>query len=365
MAAREHILMGSRPRRLLNAVCAVALLAGAVACGASALPLGDDVATSGSGDPGDPPIALVVTDAGLAGIPVGSSTPRWVVPGAVAAPDGSAVFAARTVPSDLGDGFEVLRIDPRTGAEEPVGRHVPGPEGIRVGAVAPGGDRLVLVAPVDEPATDGSIGGRTLVLDFDPATGGANWKPTLDGHLDPEALSPDRTQVYAARALEVGYHVHVIDLPSGTQRPTAGRAIAKPELMEGSVVQAVLNPDQTQLATLYRDSAKPDHTGFVHLLQLATGLTVCIDLHAPFGTAPVEAGADAIEWGSDGIVTVGHTDVAGEGTVVATFDPAAIWSAPPAEHYHVDIEPSAAPPTLPPGVAATPGFQRFVALARA
>jgi hypothetical protein len=360
MAANEHILMGSRPRRVVNLLCAVVLLAGAAACGASALT--DE--TSGTTAGTDPAIALVATQAGLAGVPVGGATASWVVPGAVAAPDGSAVFAARPVASDLGDGFEVLRIDPRTGAEEPVGRHVPGPAGIRVGAVAPGGERLVLVAPVDEPTTDGSFGRRTLVMDFDPARGGGTWKPTLDGDLDPEALSPDRTQVYAARAQEVGYHVHVIDLPSGTQRPTAGRVSDKPEVMAGSVVQAVLSPDRNQLATLYRDSSRPDHTGFVHLLQLATGMTVCIDLHAPFGTAPPDAGADAIEWGADGIVTVGHTDVAGEGSVAATFDPAAIWAGPPAEHHHVDIVPSAAPPTIPAGIAGTPGFVRFVALAR-
>gem|GEM_PF-6687509 len=240
---------------------------------------------------------------------------------------------------------------------------MPGPIGIRVAAVAPGGDRLVLVAPVDEPATDGTAYGRTLVMDFDPARGGGTWKPTLDGHLDPEALSPDGTQVYAAREIEGGYHVHVIDLPRGTQRPTAGRVVDKPEFMKGSVVQAVLSPDHTQLATLYRDSSTPDHTGFVHLLKLDTGLTVCIDLHAPFGTAPVEAGADAIEWGADGVVTVGHTDVAGEGTAAATFEPTAIWAAPPAEHYHSDIDPTATPPAVPAGIAATPGFQRFVAVA--
>ena len=66
--------------------------------------------------------------------------------------------------------------------------------------------------------------------------------------------------------------------------------------MYGSVVQAALSPDgQRQAATLYRDTVKPEHTGFVHLLALESGLTVCIDLHEPFGSAGFRATFEAIE----------------------------------------------------------------------
>jgi hypothetical protein len=268
----------------------------------------------------------------------------------VAAPDGSAVFASKVVP---GDGFEVLRIDPRTGEAESVGRHVPGPPGgVHVAAVEPGGERLVLASPVDG-------GARTLILDFDPAAGGGDHKPIYDGVLEPEALSLDRTRVFAARIYEDRYHVHVLDLATATQAPLLGPDKTKPpEDMYGSVVQAALSPDGGQLATLYRDSTTPDHTAFVHLLDLDTGATVCIDLHEPFGTAG--PGTDALAWRGGGTVAVGHVD--GEDTATATFDPAAIWAGPPQEHYHAEAT-TDAPPTVPAGVAATPGFVRFVALA--
>src|SRR6478735_5361990 len=47
------------------------------------------------------PIALVITKEGLAGVPVGSDVPRWVAPNAVAAPDGSAVYATDNEGSDI------------------------------------------------------------------------------------------------------------------------------------------------------------------------------------------------------------------------------------------------------------------------
>ena len=87
--------------------------------------------------------------------------------------------------------------------------------------------------------------------------------------------------------------MHILDLATGEQIPTLGPdKTLPPEDMYGTVVQAALSPDGAQLATLYRDDSKPDHTAFVHLLDLAQGSTVCIDLHEPFGTG--EAGSDAL-----------------------------------------------------------------------
>jgi PQQ-like domain len=312
-------------------------------------------------------IALVATDGGLAGVPVGTSTPRWTVPGAVAAPDGSAIFAVRTVADPGGDGFEVVRVDPETGSTVSVGRHVPGPAGIHVAAVAPGGGRIALVAP--GRAGDDS----TLVLDFDPATGGVRWKQTFEGTVEPEAFSLDGSLVFAARIYDDRYHVHVLEPATGEQWPTAGRDKAKPpEDMYGTVIQAALSPDGRQLATLYRDPTSADHTAFVHLLALDSGLTECIDLYAPFGTS--SPGTDAIAWQPDGTVAVGH--VAGLvpgartlvgspaiGSVTAVFDPATIWRSDPQPHYHADAHPDPTPPRIPDGLAATPGFRRFVALA--
>jgi len=323
----------------------------AVACGVEAQVLSGPGTTTL--DP-DSPLALVDIDAGLAGVPVGSSEPRWVVPGAVAAPDGSAVFAARAVSNAAGNGFEVVRIDPHTGTESRVGLHVPGPSAaVHVAAVAPGGDRLALAAPGDD---------KTLVLDFDPSSGGGDYKPTFEGTVEPEAFSLDGTRLFAARIYDDRYHVHVLELPTAKQWPTLGPDKTwPPEDMYGSVVQAVLSPDRTQLATLYRDSSTPDHTAFVHLLSLATGATVCIDLHAPFGTGG--PGTDALVWKPDGKVTVGHSAVDPAESMQASFEPAAIWAGEPQAHYHAETQPNPSAPAIPDGVAATPGFERFVALA--
>ena len=345
-------------------VVAFALAPALVACGpegpgeqAGAKPVSKHAsAAEPEPDPGrDSGIALVITDDGLAGVPVGTSTPRWVVDGAVAAPDGSAVFSSRALSAGDGSGVQVLRVDPGTGAEETVGQPLIGPAGLHVAAVEPGGGRVVLAAP-DEEA------GSTLIVDFDTATGAPHLEPVFEGTLEPEAYSLDRSLVFAARIYDDRYHVHGLDLAAAKQWPTFGPDKAlEPEDMYGSVVQAALSPDGRQLATLYRDTVKPEHTGFVHLLSLESGLTVCIDLHEPFGSA--DPGREAIEWRADGTVAVGHrADDPGQ-SMTATFDPSSIWSGDPQPHYHADARPDPAPPALPDGVAETPGFRRFVAVA--
>ena len=238
-----------------------------------------------------------------------------------------------------------------TGAEESVG-HVPGPTGLHVAAVEPGGGRVALAAPGEA---------STTILDFDPAKGAVRRTTTFEGRVEPEAFSTDRSLLFAARIYEDRYHVHVLDLDAGTQYPTLGPDKSKPpEDMYGSVVQAALSADGTQLATLYRDATTPDHTAFVHLLSLESGSTVCVDLHAPFGTE--EPGTDAIAWQDDGTVAVGHRADDPSLSMTATFDPAAIWGGQPQEHYHADAVPDRSPPGVPEGLAATPGFLRFIAL---
>ena len=153
------------PSPLPSRRCALAalVLAGAtVGCGAGAgTPRVAGPAESvGSQPAAATAVALVATEAGLAAVPVGTAEPLWVVPGAVAAPDGSAVFTTRPAPGD-GGGNEVLRIDPMTGAEEAVGR-VPGHAGLHVAAVEPGGGRVALAAPGET---------STTIVDFDPETG--------------------------------------------------------------------------------------------------------------------------------------------------------------------------------------------------
>jgi hypothetical protein len=304
-----------------------------------------------AGNPGER-VALVVTTAGLAGVPVGTSSPRWVVPGAVAAPDGSAVFVLDGPRGQTGDQFDVVRIDPSTGAKVIVGS-LSAPETTRVSAVEPGGKRVVL-------ADRG--GASTSVIDVDGFEGVTLSRQSFEGRVEPEAFSLDHTRLFAARIYEDRYHVHVLELATGQQYPTIGPdKTRQPEDMYGSIVQAALSPDRTQLATLYRDAVKPSHTAFVHLLNLDNGLTVCIDLHAPFGTGSVSA--DAILWRDDGVIAVGHRDADPARSMTATFDPKGIWLNGGEPHYHADARPDPSPPGLPEGVAGAPGFVRFVSFA--
>ena len=296
-------------------------------------------------------IALAVTDAGLAGVPLGESEPRWVVPDAVAAPDGSAAFTA--APTSKKGTFEVARLDLATGAGKAIGT-VEGPAGLHVAAVAPEGAVLALAGPE---------GDATRVTEFHTLRRKAGRSWAYEGTVEPEAFSIDRNLLFAARIYGDRYHVHGLDLTSGEQWPTSGPdKLASPEDMYGSVVQAALSPDGRQLATLYRDEVSPDHSAFVHLLALDGGLTVCVDLHEPFGTG--KPGSESIIWRDDGRVAVGHWADEPGGSAIAMFDPQKIWTGPFQEHYHADQFPDAAPPAVPYGVADTPGFRRFVALAR-
>jgi hypothetical protein len=325
-----------------RAAVVVAMLAAVGnACGSASPPATPTVAA----------MALVVSDDGLAGVAVGTSARTWVVRGAVAAPDGSAVFMARaTRGAGGGRRFEVVHIDARTGEGSVVGS-VDGPSDLHVAAVHPGGDRVALA---------GREGERTRILDFRPASGTVEVEQAFDGVLEPEAYATDGARMYGARIYGDRYHVHVLDLATGEQYPTFGPDKTQtPEDMYGNVVQAVLSPDGGQLATLYRDAVKPDHTAFVHLLTLESGVTVCIDLHAPFGTG--EISDDTIGW-DDQTVVVGHRTATSTSTSTATFDVRSLTSEPPRRHYHADVTGGLTAPALPEGVAGVAGFRRFVSL---
>ena len=133
--------------------------------------------------------------------------------------------------------------------------------------------------------------------------------------------------------------------------------------MYGNVIQSVLTPDHTRLATLYRDPHSADHTAFVDLLDLTTGVTVCIDLAAPFGTG-IADGTDAIRCATPTGPSTSATAPPGtSGGVTVAISPNAIFAGPPQRDYDADAHPDPAPPALPAGIAETPGFLRFVAIA--
>ncbi len=334
------------------------LVLAAIACAAEAVDLSSaapgTTATTPARLTSDPnaSIALVQTSGGLAGVPVGSHEPVWVRPGAVAAPDGSAIFAADN------DGTTTIttsfwRLDPRTGAETSVGKWVvPGGQAVTVAAVEPGGASVALASFHDD---------RTIIFRFDPTTGGPATRAEFEGHLEPEAFSVDGRRVFAARRYSDHYRVTTLDLATQIQYPTGSYdKAAAPEDMYGYVIQSVLTPDHTQLATLYRDPHSTDHPAFVHLLDLRSGFTVCIDLPAPFATG--SAGTDALRANPDGTIDAGHHSAGTTAGLTATIDPNAIFSQTPQRHYHVEPHPDPDPPATPDAVSGVDGFTRFIAI---
>ena len=85
----------------------------------------------------------------------------------------------------------VWRIDPRTGDKTRVGLGVvPGGEPCSPSPSVPGGQRLALAT---------FEGHRTVMLPFDPATGGPTAKPAFEGHLEPEAFDRSAAPVRGQR----------------------------------------------------------------------------------------------------------------------------------------------------------------------
>ncbi len=327
------------PSRSASLLLAAALLAAASACGAEALWLNGSTATTGTSVDPDGALALVITDGGLAAVPAGGTRPVWTVAGAVAAPDGSAA-AVHTA-------GELVHLDLRTGGRAGAAA-LPGTA--RVAAVAPGGHRVALAE------SDGH-GGTTVTVWAD----GSSSTATFEGDLDPEAFTLDGHRLVAARSYGDHYRIVVLDLVGGQQYPSPSiDKLAPPEDMYGNVIQAVLTPDGRRLATLYRDPRHADHTAFVHLLDLESSTTVCIDLPAPFGTGgpatdTIAADGDTIE--------VEHDDGGGR-RHRATFDTRRLLTDAPQRHEHAEVSEGDGRLGLPPGLAAVPGFRRLVAVVR-
>jgi hypothetical protein len=133
----------------------------------------------------------------------------------------------------------------------------------------------------------------------------------LEGNLEPEAFSRDRSRLFVLEYLPPlepdRYRVRVYDLRQGTLSPlnTRDKKPVPPdaeETMRGQGRQAVLSPDHRRLYTLYthqpdhlhtRDllAARPSAGGrdvhaFVHCLDLDEGWAYCLDLPEPFGLGP-------------------------------------------------------------------------------
>jgi hypothetical protein len=106
----------------------------------------------------------------------------------------------------------------------------------------------------------------------------------LRGSYELEAVSPEARRLFLIRWGDASYDLRTYDVVTRTIRPTL---LAEPdEKMSGYPVRGIATPDGGWLLTLY---AKTNGTGFVHALDLRTGIAHCIDLpwrsRSAFGVA--------------------------------------------------------------------------------
>jgi hypothetical protein len=216
--------------------------------------------------------------------------------GAIATPDGSALFRAR------GDGSTttVDRIDPATGEVED-SAVIRGDLTVRT--VSSSGHVALTSTPPDtwEPRR------RTTIVILDGGSGEVE-RFTLPGNFEPEAFSTRARGLFALRyqpaLVPTTYRVTQLRLRSGDVLPVYGPSkVAKVvENMTATRVHHAMSPGENVLYTLYTnqppeflaDSADvdPEHAlAFIHTLDLRNGTAVCIGLPKSFGTVSRAASA--------------------------------------------------------------------------
>jgi hypothetical protein len=239
-------------------------------------------------------VALVSTATGITAVDVGTTRVRWSAPGAVAALDGSAVFAR-------GSGT-LLRLDPMTGEEIETW---PVDAALNPIVVAPGGEWVALTDHA-EYATGEPPAATTRLLVVDGRTGEARARFELTGELEPEAFSPEGERLVVLDHRGATYRVDTLDLATGEQYPTIDENKDVVGDMAGQRVKGVLSADGRLLATLYRTSGAAGPGAFVHVLAL-DGWTYCVGLPSAFGQGP--DGSVVIErHGDDAVVISDHAN---------------------------------------------------------
>jgi hypothetical protein len=145
---------------------------------------------------------------------------------------------------------------------------------------------------------------RTTIVVADPAGGREPVRHRLRGNFEPEAFSTDDGRLFLIQFLPAeaptAYRVMVLDLTTGRVSPVRGRFDAPPERMPGIRLAQALDPDRTQLYTLYSSEAPAYADGhrawttlghvpvsFVHVLNLGRGWAYCAGLpRALWGQPP-------------------------------------------------------------------------------
>lgn len=258
----------------------------AAACG-SARGTTTRVEHPGASRPGE--VALLATETGLTAVDAGTTRLRWHREGAVAALDGSAVFAR-------GSGT-LVRLDPRTGDE--VGSW-PIDAALNPAVVAPDGRWVALTDRRPDYVADPAATHTRLVV-VDGASGAPRERLDLVGDVEPEAFTVDGQGLIVLDHRGSIYRVQRLELSTGERYDTIDEDKNPVGDMTGQRVRGVLSSDRSLLATLYRNPANADEPAFVHVLDL-NGWTFCVDLPAPFGTGP--DGNERIERTPDDAIVV-------------------------------------------------------------
>jgi hypothetical protein len=245
--------------------------------------------TAGTRPRADQGVALLSTESGVVAVEAGTTDVRWSAPGAVAALDGSAVFAK-------GSGT-LVELDPVTGRER---ASWPVDAALDPVVVAPGGDWVALTDHADyvigEPPA-----AATQLLVVAGHSGRVRARFDLAGDIEPEAFSPAGDQLIVLDHRGPTYRVNTLDLGTGEQYPTVDENKNEVGDMAGRRVAGVLSADKMLLATLYQTSDGPEPGAFVHVLNLG-GLTYCVGLPSAFGRGP--DGSVVVERRGDDVIVI-------------------------------------------------------------
>jgi hypothetical protein len=272
--------------RLLRSLVLVALLAGATACvavpaagPAPALPAGATAISAPAG-------LFAVRPEGARGPFVAYSMPggveRFSLPAGRLSADGKQYDGAETI----GDRTLVSSYDPATGVTtaetEIAGRW-------ELTAVSASGRWLALTGIPTEQEQRSRMAAdswKTTVQILDTRDGGrVAHALQLDGNFEVEALSADGSALFLIQYLPAihpdHYLIRLYDLAGGFLQPDELRAKNSDEVMAGEPWDRLASPDGQWLLTLYLDTR--NNTAFIHALNLANRYTACIDLPAATG----------------------------------------------------------------------------------
>ena len=252
-------------------------------------------------------VAILSTDAGL-DLVAADGELIASVPGGVASPDYDVLVSTQER-----DGSTLVRRLDTLGTElsraavpgNVIARVVSG-DGALVALTEPGAPGSTTYAPTPRSST------RIDIVDAE----GATTRFDLDGNFEPEAFSTDGEQLflleYIPAQAPTRYRVRRLRLDTGRVVPIGRLKTGAPNQMQGTGRAQVYSPWGDELYTLYTQQDAPGHHdtafegnhAFVHLLNLESSWTHCIDLPHSFGHGTATASALAVTPSGSHLVVV-------------------------------------------------------------